>query len=391
MHFNPYDPALRDDPYPAYRRLRDEFPVHFNEELCFYTLSRFADVQAAVQDRERLISSKGVTLLRQPERVTSLPLLITLDGAQHTEIRKVVSGVFAPRSVAKLEGTVRRLAVEFLERMRHSDDPDFVRDFTSPLPAHVVADLMGVPREDWPRFKEWSDAITRLDPGKMSDPTPEDLAPAMELAAYVGELIERRRREPGDDMMSFLLAARAGERPLTEAEILAFGFLLMIAGHETSTNLVGNAVVLLHEHPDERDKLVADPSLIPRAVEEFLRYEGPVQSIARTTAEEITLHGVTIPPDTRVLLLFGAANRDEREFEDPDRFDVTRQARQHLSFGYGAHFCLGAGLARLTARVACEELLARYPRYRLLGDHVERVPAGLVRGPASLPIDLHAA
>jgi cytochrome P450 len=250
----------------------------------------------------------------------------------------------------------------------------------------VIAELLGVPLEDQGWFKQMSNRVAEFDPTAARAGEAPDLGPALELAAYLAEVLKRRRGEPRDDLLSALLAAEIDGEQLSEPELIAFAFLLLVGGNETTTNLISNAAILLDRHRDQRRLLVEDPKRIPRAVEEFLRFDSPVQGLARTTSAPTTLHGVTIPEGDKVLLLFGSANHDERRIPDADRFDVLRDPNPHLAFGFGAHFCLGANLARLEARVAFEELLARLPDYRMTESRVERTCSGPVRGALSLPV-----
>ena len=237
-------------------------------------------------------------------------------------------------------------------------------------------------------FREKSTQMATFDPLKISRKGDYDLSPVIDLGVYLNEVFEERQARPRDDLISALIAARVDGEALTRQEQVGFAILLLVAGNETTTNLIGNAAVSLHRHPGEREKLVADPARVETAVEEFLRYDGPVQGLARTTTREVTLHGTRIPAGEKVLLLFAAANRDERHIEDPERFDVCRSPNPHLAFGFGAHFCLGASLARLEARIAFEELLPRFPRYALIDERVERICSGPLRGCVRLPVAL---
>jgi cytochrome P450 len=243
-----------------------------------------------------------------------------------------------------------------------------------------------VPAEDQKWFKEKSNAVAAFDPTRPPDPDSEAIAPAIELGQYLADVLEQRRHEPRDDLLSALLAAEIDGERLSEPELIGFAFLLLVGGNETTTNLISNAAIQLDRQRDQRKLLVDDPARIPTAVEEFLRYDSPVQGLGRTTTQPVTLHGVTIPEGDQVLMLFGSANHDERKIEDPERFDVLRDPNPHLAFGFGAHFCLGANLARLEARVAFEELLARFPDYRMTQPHVERPFSGPVRGVVRLPV-----
>lgn len=392
MEFNPYDPDLQQDPYPIYRRLREKYPLHYNEKMKFWTLSRYHDVAAALRNTTQFISSKGIAVgvgRVEADFTQSVPILIMMDPPEHTRLRKLVSGAFAPRRVAALEPAIRQIARTLLDGLGNSPEPDLVRDFANPLPTIVIAELLGVPSEDRDQFKRWSNAVAHFDPANPQGLHPaSDRGPAFELAGYLANILAERRKAPRDDLLSQLLATRVDGRALTEAELLGFGFILLVAGNETTTNLISNAAILLDRHPDARRRLVEDPALMPRAVEEFLRFDPPVQGLARTNTSDLELYDQTIPEGDSVLLLFASANRDERVFPDPDRFDIARSPNDHLSFGLGAHFCLGSGLARLEGRVALRELLARFPDFSFGSGQVERVRSGPIRGAARLPIDL---
>ncbi len=393
MNFDPYDPKLHEDPYPVYRRLRDDFPLHHNEEMNFWTLSRYDDVAAALRAPDLYISSKGIAVgIDVPDgggAAPTVPLLIMMDGEEHKQLRALLSGAFSPRRMAALEPAIRKIAVEAIDELSAAENPDLVLNFSNPLPTIVIAELLGVPSADREQFKLWSNAITQFDPAKPEGIHPSaDTGPAAELAGYLVNVIDERRKTPGDDLLSRLLAVEVGGRKLSQSELLGFAFLLLVAGHETTTNLISNAAILLDQFPEERKKLIDEPSRIGNAVEEFLRFDAPVQGLARTTTREVNLHGATIPEGDQVLLLFASANRDERRIDNPDVFDVTRSSTDHLAFGFGKHFCLGSGLARLESRVAFEELLRRFPNYHLRDEKVERICSGPIRGALKLPIVL---
>jgi len=393
LEFTPYDPALHQDPYPVYRRLRDEFPVHHNPDANFWTLSRYDDVFAALQSPDRFVSGKGV-MVGAPDIETDgdqpggVPLLITTDRPRHTQLRALVSRAFTPRRIAKLEPRIRNIARTLLDNVKGRPEFDLVHEFSGPLPTIVIAELLGVPAEDQEWFTKMSNALAAFAPTAPAASGGEDAdyGPALELAGYLANVLAQRRVAPRDDLLSALLAAEIEGERLGEPELIGFAFLLLVGGNETTTNLISNAAILLDRHRDQRRLLVEDPTRIPVAVEEFLRFDSPVQGLGRTTTEPVTLHGVTIPEGDRVLLLFGSANHDERRIDDPERLDVLRDPNPHLAFGFGAHFCLGSNLARLEARVAFEELLARFPDYRMTQERVERTCSGPVRGAVNLPI-----
>jgi cytochrome P450 len=391
VEFNPYDPELHQDPYPTYRRLREEFPVHHNPRFDFWTLSRYDDVFEALQTPDTFISGKGVVvgmpLGESGTAAAAVPLLITTDRPRHTQLRALVSRAFTPRRVARLEPRIRAITRTLLDNLKGRSGFDLVREFSAPLPTIVIAELLGVPPEDQEWFKEKSTEVAQFDPTKLDRTrSAEAMKPALELGTYLAKVLEQRRREPRDDLLSALLAAEIEGQHLSEPELIGFSFLLLVAGNETTTNLISNAAVLLDRHRDQRRLLIEDPARIPGAVEEFLRYDSPVQGLARTLTAPVTLHGVTIPEGGKVLLLFGSANRDDRKISDPERLDVLRDANPHLAFGFGAHFCLGANLARLEAKVAFEELLGRLPDYRMTEPRVERVCSGPIRGAVRLPV-----
>jgi len=391
VEFNPYDPELHQDPYPTYRWLRDEAPVHYNPRLRFWTLSRYTDVFDALQTPDLFISGKGV-MVGLPEgddgtAAAAVPLLITTDRPRHTQLRALVSRAFTPRRVALLEPRIRAIARSLLDNIKGRHEFDLVREFSAPLPTIVIAELLGVPPADQEWFKEKSTEVAQFDPTRVDRTrSAEAMGPALELGRYLAEVLAQRRHEPRDDLLSALLAAEIDGERLNEPELIGFAFLLLVAGNETTTNLISNAAIQLDRHRDQRRLLVEDPARIPGAVEEFLRYDSPVQGLARTTTAPMTLHGVTIPEGGRVLLLFGSANRDERKISRPESFDVLRDPNPHLAFGFGAHFCLGANLARLEARVAFEDLLERLPDYRMTESRVQRVCSGPIRGALSLPV-----
>jgi cytochrome P450 len=364
--------------------------VLYNEALGFWTLARFGDVVNALQDPQRYCSSQGVALGMTSEMLEQMPMLVTLDPPRHTQLRTLVGRAFTPRRISDLEDRVRRIAVKLVEEARSVERCDLVSDLAAPLPMIVIAELLGVPVEDQDQFKDWSTAMVQM-ASEASEATPmTEMSAALELSVYLRDIYEKRRAEPKDDLMSALVGAEIDGEHLTDGELLGFAILLLVAGNETTTNLIGNAIVLMDEHPDQQARLRNDRGALPAAVEEFLRFESPIPALARTLTADVALHGQELLKGQKVMLLFGCANRDERQFEAPDRLDVTRKPTQHLAFGYGTHFCLGASLARLEARVALEELLARVPAYEIDPSRVERNPTG-IRGFAALPADLHPA
>jgi cytochrome P450 len=388
---DPFSYAFHEDPYPVYHRLRDHHPVYENPRLGFYALSRFADVVAASLDHGTYSSARG-TLVHEidPAMLAAMPMMIFMDPPQQTRLRKLVSRAFTPRAVAALEPAIRALAVRLVEELRARGGGDFVGELAAVLPVEVISTLLGVPAADRAQVREWTDRSLERDPDTPELP-PATVAALVKLNAYFGELVAERRRRPGhDDLVSGLLEAEVeredGERErLSEREIVGFVGLLSGAGNETVTKLLGNAIVLLARHPDAREALVREPDRLPGAIEECLRYWPPSQYQGRSLTRDVTLHGVTMAKGARVLLLTGAACRDEREFPNADRFEIGREIAIQLALGHGIHKCLGAALARLEARVALEEWLARIPRFEIDEAGLERVHMTSVMGFARVP------
>ena len=372
-----YDPAamtFQSELGAVYRTLRDEYPVYETPDGAF-VLSRFEDVWNAVNDPSSY-SSAGVAEAGQLQ-----PQMIYMDPPNHTSLRRLVSRAFTPKRVADLEPRVRAVADELLTKMAVAHGGDLVHEFASPLPSTMMSVLIGVPDEHRSAFGGWIEAFLEVT-------SPEDIAGrATNIYSLFGSLLAQRRDEPADDLMSALLAARVDGDSLSDDDLLGFCFLLLVAGNDTTTSLIGNGVELLARHQDQRAELAAAPSLIPAAIEEMVRIESPTQALPRTAMRDVELHGATIPAGSRVMLLWGSANLDDREFPDPEVFDIHRGAARHLGFGHGIHVCLGAALARLEARVAFEELLARSPQYELDGEP-ERYVSNWARAWRLLPVHL---
>jgi cytochrome P450 len=388
IHYDPSDYAIDADPYPLYRRMRDEAPLYRNEKMDFWVLSRFADVWEATLDFETYSSAKGTTLEEQPQ---GFPMMLWMDPPGHQRLRNLVSKAFTPRRIQELSGIIRDLTAEFLDPFVGAKGMDAIDDFTSKLPMNVISTLLGIPREDREMVRELSKRIMHREPGSVEH-TEESMGAAMQLLGYFGQCVEARQRHPTDDMMSALVQAEipdpdGGSSKLSDEEILGFSILLAVAGNETVTKLLGNGLYWLWNHPDQRAELTRDPSLIPGAVEELLRYDPPSHYQGRVTTKDVMWYGQTVPEGARVLLLTGSTGRDEREFPDhPERFDIHRRAPRHLGFGHSRHICLGANLARLESKIALEELLQRFPRYEVDIGKAERVHSSNVRGYAKLPL-----
>ena len=369
-----------------YTALRDEDPVHHVADGDYWVLSRFADVFAAARDTATFSSAQGLTLQYDELNAAGLAEatpMVMLDPPEHTAFRRLVARGFTPRQVAAIEPAVRSFVVERLEGLRRRGGGDIVAEVFKPLPSMVVAHYLGVPEADRARFDGWTDAIVAAN--AKGDPLAAPHA-VSELFAYFTELIERRRQDPGEDTISHLLVAGESDDAVPLLRILGFAFTMVAGGNDTTTGLLGGSAELLGARRDQRDLLIERPELIGDAVDELLRLTSPVQGLARTTTRDVEVGGRTIPAGRRVLLLYASANRDPREFgEDADRLRVDRRPHQIMSFGYGAHHCLGAAAARLQARVALEELLARCPRFSVDAAAAVFASGHYVRRHQSLP------
>jgi cytochrome P450 len=385
VRFNPYSYEFHDDPFPVYRRLRDDAPAYHDDALGFWALSRYDDVVSALHDPDTFCSRFGITL----EEGNPLPMMLTTDPPEHTALRRLVSRAFTPRRVADLEPAIRALSSEYLDGLRSSAAADLIVDYAGPLPMDVISRLLGVPDGDQEQLRGWSDALLHRDEGD-KDVTPAGIEAAYQLYKYFAAFVADRRADPGaDDLAAALVAAENEGEHLTDDQVVGFLFLLIIAGNETTTKLLGNCLLALQRFPGERAKVIADPRRIPDAVEEILRFEGSTQAMARTLTRAVELHGEVMPEGDKVLLLLGSANRDERIWDRPDVYDIDRMwPTHHLAFGHGIHVCLGAALARLEMRVSLEEFLTRFPDYEIDADALERVHSGNVRGYSRMPIRL---
>jgi cytochrome P450 len=386
VRYSPYDYAVHEDPYPTYSRLRAEAPLYRNDELDFWALSRYEDVLAAFRDPLRLSNRFGVSLdpAAYGPRAERTMSFLAMDPPRHTRMRGLVSKAFTPRRVAEMEPRVRAIAGEHVGAALERGHFDFVADVAAKLPMDVISDLLGVPAEDRAEVRRLADLLVHRDPG-LFDVPPAGMEAALALAGYFSTMVAERRRSGGDDLTSALLEARDGGDRLSDDEVVSFLFLMTVAGNETTTKLLANAWYWGWRFPDERAKVMADPSRVPQWVEETLRFDTSTQMLLRVTVGEVELHGTVLPDGSRVVLLVGSANRDEAVFPESDRYLVGRDTSKLLSFGSGRHFCLGAALARLEARLALEELLEKVADYDVDPDGATRVHSVNVRGFASLP------
>jgi cytochrome P450 len=393
VEFDPYSEDYFTSPFETYRRMRDEAPVYYNAKHDFYALTRYEDVAPAYKDFATYSSAKGITIdmmkLAEPDAAAGR-LIIMMDPPEHERFRKLVNRVFTPRAVESLEAMVRETIDEAIARL----DPasfDAVADFSALFPVEIITKMLGVPAEDRQQLRLWLDKSLEREAGSMGA-SREGIEAGMQAGAYYYNLIQQRRAEPQEDMISRLIETEITEdgevRKLDDIEIAGFASLLGGAGAETVTKLVGNAALVFGENPDQWRKLQQDRSKIPVAFEELLRYEGPSQYNVRCAMRDVTLHGTTIPAGSTVLLINGSALRDERMFPDPERFDIDRERKvgYNIGFGYGIHSCLGAALARMEGRIAIEALLDLLPRYEVDRAGLRRVHMTNVFGWSNVPV-----
>ncbi len=387
VYYDPYDADIDADPYPVYRRLREEAPLYYNEKYDFYAVSRYDDVERGLVDAKRFISSHGGILELIKANVEMPPgTLIFEDPPIHSLHRSLLSRVFTPRRVAALEPKIREFCAQSLDPLVGGGGFDFIADLGAQMPMRVIGMLFGIPEEDQAAIREGADANLRTEAGKPMKVAKKPTFGSEMFADY----IDWRIKHPSDDLMTDLLQAEFEDetgttRRLTREEALLYTTVVAGAGNETTTRLIGWAGKVLAEHPDQRRELVEDRSLIPNAIEELLRYEPPGPAVARYVAEDVELYGRTVPEGSAILFIVAAANRDERRYPDPDRFDIHREIGQHLTFGYGIHFCLGAALARLEGRIALDEVLQRFPEWEIDMSGAKLAPTSTVRGWETLP------
>lgn len=396
--FHPFLPEHRRDPHATWRRLREQAPVYRSRVLAGWICTRYDDVLHVLShpnfttDRSDVPIMKLVSRLSRGDPRFSAMIernLLTIDGAPHRRLRGLVSRGFTPRRVERLRGRIQTIVDELLERAGERGEMEVVRDLAHPLPVIAIAELLGVPPEDRPRFRAWSsDLVQLLDPLQGRGGSRPMRRAAHQIFDYFTPLLAERRAEPRDDLLSAMLAAEQDGDRLDELDLLSLSSLLLVAGHETTSNLIANAVVALLRFPDERKRLQQEPALIGGAVEEFLRYESPIQLTDRKAIADCEVGGVPIRGGQMVGVVLAAANRDPQRFPDPDRLDLTRADDRHLAFGHGNHFCLGAQLARLECEIAIGSLVARFPHFSGDPEPPDWRRSLIVRGPESLPLRL---
>jgi cytochrome P450 len=394
VYYDPYDLEIDVDPYPTFRRLRDEAPLYRNEQHGFYALSRFEDIEQCERDWKTYISGKG-SVLEVIQSGMEIPpgIILFEDPPAHTVHRGLLSRVFTPKRMLAIEPQVRAFCAAALDPLVREDGFDFIADLASEMPMRTIGMLLGIPDQDQVAIRERIDAGMRLEEGAPPERAEGDLGP-LDGSGFA-DYIDWRADHPSDDLMTDLLNAEfedetGATRRLSREEILNYIGLLAAAGNETTTRLIGWAGKVLAEHPDQRAELVEDRSLIANAVEELLRYESPSPVQARYVAVDVEVHGDVVPAGSIMLALTASGNRDERQFADPDRFDIHRRIDHHLAFGYGMHFCLGAALARLEGRVAIDEVLQRWPTWDVDHDGAVQAHTSTVRGWERLPVRVHA-
>jgi cytochrome P450 len=416
VHYTPFSPEVRANPYPFYATLRAHAPAYFVPDIGAWAISRFRDVEYVLTHPELFSSDAMRTMFisqtpgadpiedaaateRMLAIASALPFtfeemvqarnLISTDPPEHEVMRRIVSRGFTPRRIAAYESRVREIVGRCMDRLRDGAEFDLVRDLAVPVPTVIIAEMLGVDPERYEDFRRWSDLVISQASGSRRGQSFEEtgyVGMIRELSLYLLEIMERRRRTPSDDLVTTLIAAQEGDGTLTPMEVVTFTILLLVAGNETTANLIGNAVNALLDHPAALARVARDRALVPAVVEETLRWEGPIQFFFRRVRREVTIAGTTLAENAMLMPLLGSANRDERQFPEPDVFDVTRDTGGHLAFGIGVHYCLGAALARLEARITLEALLDELPRLRRTHASVDYVDSFLIRGPHRLAL-----
>lgn len=386
LYYDPFDTDIDDDPFDVYRRLREEAPLYHNEKFSFYALSRYDDIKVALVDTTHFSNVDALALEQPPVP----PSIITMDPPAHDIQRRLVSRTFTPRRVAGLEDAIREMVREYLAGLPLDGSGDFVEDFSSKLPVAVICELLGVPAGDREQWRQWTKGMADMfavDEEGMPQVKDSVFESALALAGYLDEMVRGRAERPTDDLVSALVEAQreGGDDVITHDELVGLLAILLLAGNDTTNVLLGNMMHALAAFGDQRRRLFGDPSLIPAAIEETMRYDNSIHALVRTLPGPATLRGEELDPSNKLLLLLGAGNRDDRRFENPDTFDLDRDAEGHLGFGHGIHFCVGAALARLETRVVLEELLGRVADLEVDVDACERVRISSFHGFEHMP------
>jgi cytochrome P450 len=388
VYFDPYDVEINADPYPMFRRLRDERPLYYNEQYDFYALSRFADVNKALVDYETFSSARGAIIELIKANIEIPPgTVIFEDPPIHDVHRKLLARMFTPRKINALEPKIREFCAQSLDPLVGAERFDFITDFGAQMPMKVISSLLGIPEDDQEMIRDYGNAQLRTEAGKPMSAAEDGMVTGEVFEAY----IDWRADHPSDDIMTELLNVEFTDetgtvRRLRREELLVYLNVVAGAGNETTTRLIGWAAKVLAEHPDQRRELVENPALIPQAIEELLRFEPPAPHVARYVTRDVTYYGQTVPEGSVMMMLIGAAVRDSRQFPpDGDVFDIHREQRQHLAFSVGTHYCLGSALARLEGRIALEEILKRFPEWDVDIANASLSPTSTVRGWDSMP------
>ncbi len=389
--FNPFAPGMLANPYDMYRAMREQDPIHWSEMMESWVLTRYDDIDAVLTDsrfsadRTRAQTRFAQMMKEQQEQfgpMSNAQTMLTSDPPDHTRLRRLVSKAFTPRAVENLRPRIQQIVDYLLVEAAERGEFDVVHDLAYPLPVIVIAEMLGVPPEDRHRFKEWSDTVVATLGGPFTPPEVMEAGRVAidELAKYLGNVIAERRAEPRNDLVSGLIASEEGGQVLSEEEIFSTCILLLIAGNETTTNLIGSSMLALFRNPDQMERLRNEPSLISSAVEELLRYTGPVHGTGRVPKQDVKVAGHTFHEGEMVFTLVAAGNRDPSHYANPEKLDVTRNPTDHLAFGDGIHFCLGAPLARAEAQISIGSLLQRFPKLRLLDEDPEWGGTFIIRG-----------
>jgi cytochrome P450 len=392
FEFNPYDYRFHEDPYPFYDVLREQYPIYHNEELGFWALSRHEDVAAAFRDITRFSNRHGVTLdpLATGPHAHKTMSFLAMDPPRHTRMRALVSRGFTPRRVAELEPRIVDITklhlANAVEKIRSGETFDVVSDFAGRVPMDVISEMVGVPEADRPELRRLADLLVHREEGVLDVPQ-AGIEAAITLHGYYAEMIAERKAQRTEDLTSALIDAEIDGDRLTDAEITAFLFLMVVAGNETTTKLIANGTYWAGMNPDQRRKVWSDDTMVPSWVEETLRYDTSTQLLARLVTEDVEFYGQVVPEGSRMVILVGSANRDPRVFDQPEDYRIGRDTSQILSFGLGRHFCMGASLARLETNIAFREMIASFADYEVITEGAQRVHSINVRGFATLPIE----
>lgn len=388
LYFDQYDYAIDNNPYDILKRLRDEAPVWYNEKYDYWMLTRYDDVQRASLDTETFSSACNTVLEMMTDKPSDSTMMINNDPPYHDRLRAIITPFFSPARVVRLEDEIRSIVLGYLERLESRDQFDFVEDFARWIPMDVISMILGIPTQDRREINEWANDFLHRDEGQVEE-SASNIKATDNLSTYFDRLMLDRRQSPDDDIASAIsngrIAEGGSERPLSELEASEFLQLIGAAGNETVARLLGSAGWLLAKYPEQRDKLRSDPSLIPQAVEELLRFEAPSPTQFRRVMKDVEIHGVRIPAGSTLCLNTASAGRDERQYDNPELFNVERVPRRHVTFGYGKHACLGANVARLEIRIALEEVLRRIPDWEVDEAGIRRVRTSTVRGFSHVP------